>query len=52
VLLEDERTLIGIDHGFPFPVACFSKHQLPLDWTAFLEDFRPDWPTDAGNGNA
>ncbi len=39
-------TLIGIDHGFSFPLPYFQKHGLPQDWFWFLEDFRHHWPTD------
>jgi hypothetical protein len=45
-LSEDVATLVGIDHGFSFPLAYFQKHGLPLDWTAFLQDFLRCWPTD------
>jgi hypothetical protein len=38
-------TLVGIDHGFSFPLPYFQKHGLPLDWTAFLQDFLRCWPT-------
>lgn len=38
--------LVGIDHGFGFPLAYFKKHGLPHDWLHFLEDFRQHWPTD------
>lgn len=40
-------TLIGIDHGFSFPMRYFEKHRLPLDWPRFLDDFQQHWPTDA-----
>ena len=40
-------TLVGIDHGFSFPLAYFKQHQIPLDWPLFLEDFHRHWPTDA-----
>jgi hypothetical protein len=43
---EPVRTLIGIDHGFSFPMQYFERHGLPLDWPAFLEDFHRHWPTD------
>jgi hypothetical protein len=46
LLQDDSATLVGIDHGFSFPVAYFREHQLPLDWTFFLEDFQRHWPTD------
>ncbi len=36
--------LIGIDHGFSFPQAYFERHQLPLSWDLFLEDFCAHWP--------
>lgn len=39
-------TLVGIDHGFSFPVAYFKRHGLPLDWPTFLDDFQRHWPTD------
>ncbi|MGH7779496.1 MAG: hypothetical protein ACREQR_06700 [Candidatus Binataceae bacterium] len=39
-------TLIGIDHGFSFPLEYFEKYGLPHDWPAFLDDFRLRWPTD------
>lgn len=39
-------TIVGIDHGFSFPIAYFEAHGLPHDWPAFLEDFQRHWPTD------
>jgi hypothetical protein len=39
-------TLVGIDHGFSFPLQYFERHGLQLDWPSFLEDFQRDWPTD------
>jgi hypothetical protein len=45
-LAEDVPTLVGIDHGFSFPLAYFEAHGLPLDWRAFLDDFQRHWPTD------
>jgi len=45
--LGDNRlTLVGIDHGFSFPLAYFQEHQLALDWAEFLDDFQRHWPTD------
>jgi hypothetical protein len=38
-------TLVGINHGFSFPLAYFEEYRLPLDWPAFLEDFCAHWPT-------
>jgi hypothetical protein len=45
-LAEDRRALVGIDHGFSFPIQYFEIHHLPLDWPAFLDDFQHHWPTD------
>jgi hypothetical protein len=45
-LSEEQRTLVGIDHGFSFPLRYFDEHNLPHDWPAFLEDFQRHWPTD------
>ncbi|MBI5315140.1 MAG: hypothetical protein HZB34_04145 [Nitrospirae bacterium] len=45
-LAEPTRTLVGIDHGFSFPIQYFKRHGLPLDWPAFLKDFHRHWPTD------
>ncbi len=43
---EQERTLIGIDHAFSFPLQYFTRHNLAHDWPAFLDDFQLHWPTD------
>ena len=45
-LSEDRRTLVGIDHGFSFPLKYFEQNGIPLDWPAFLTDFQRHWPTD------
>jgi len=45
-LAEDKPTLVGIDHGFSFPLKYFEVHELPLSWPAFLDDFQHHWPTD------
>jgi hypothetical protein len=45
-LSEEPSTIVGIDHGFSFPMSYFNAHALPLDWTAFLDDFCFHWPTD------
>ncbi len=45
-LQEAIPTLVGIDHGFSFPMRYFEAHQLPPDWPAFLDDFQQHWPTD------
>lgn len=47
VLLAGEATtIVGIDHGFSFPLRYFETHHLLPDWPAFLEDFYRHWPTD------
>jgi len=49
ILTEDRPTLIGIDHGFSFPLRYFEAHRLKPDWSAFLDDFQQHWPTDDDN---
>ena len=39
-------TLVGIDHGFSFPLRYFEVHGLLPDWPTFLDDFQRHWPTD------
>ncbi len=46
---EEAAMLIGIDHGFSFPLNYFREHRLPLNWPAFLDDFQAHWPTDEDN---
>ena len=46
-LAGNVTTLVGIDHGFSFPLAYFEKHKLARDWPAFLDDFQHHWPCDA-----
>jgi len=45
-LAEDAPTLVGIDHGFSFPLRYFEAHGLLPDWPSFLDDFQRHWPTD------
>jgi hypothetical protein len=45
-LAGDTPTLVGIDHGFSFPLRYFEKHALKSDLPSFLEDFQHHWPTD------
>jgi len=45
-LAEDVSTLVGIDHGFSFPLRYFEFHHLLPDWQEFLDDFQRHWPTD------
>jgi hypothetical protein len=46
-LAEGQPTLVGLDHGFSFPLRYFEAHRLEPDWPGFLEDFHHHWPTDA-----
>lgn len=48
-LLEEGPTLVGIDHGFSFPIQYFEKYHLQPDWDLFLDDFQNHWPTDQDN---
>jgi hypothetical protein len=45
-LTQGPPTLVGIDHGFSFPMRYFEVHRLEPDWSVFLEDFQLHWPTD------
>lgn len=45
-LREGPPTLVGIDHGFSFPLRYFEAHLLEPDWSSFLDDFQKHWPTD------
>ena len=40
LLAEDRPRLVGIDHGFSFPLRYFEAHGLKPDWHAFLDDFQ------------
>lgn len=42
-------TLVGIDHGFSFPLRYFQTHHLRPDWPTFLDDFQKHCPTDEDN---
>ncbi len=44
-LQRGEPLLIGIDHGFSFPLSYFERYKLD-SWPAFLDDFCRYWPTD------
>jgi hypothetical protein len=44
-LHRGDALLIGIDHGFSFPLSYFERYGLG-SWPAFLEDFSRYWPTD------
>lgn len=46
ILAEDVPTIVGIDHGFSFPIRYFETHRIEPVWRVFLEDFQEHWPTD------
>ena len=48
-LAQGPPTIVGVDHGFSFPLRYFEAHHLAPDWPAFLEDFQRHWPTDLAN---
>src|ERR1035437_3583947 len=48
-LSSDTPTILGIDHGFSFPIEYFDKYGLPRDWPNFLIDFQKHWPTHEPN---
>lgn len=45
-LSASQPALVGIDHGFSFPLRYFETHHLAADWGGFLDDFQGHWPTD------
>ena len=47
LLCDEIPTLVGIDHGFSFPIAYFQQNGLRHEWRTFLEDFQLHWPTDS-----
>jgi len=49
LLTEERPTIVGIDHGFSFPLRYFEVHRLEPHWPRFLEDFHHHWPTDGDN---
>jgi len=44
-LKDDNPVIIGIDHGFSFPMSYMDRYQI-ANWDQFLEDFQQHWPTD------
>ena len=43
-LSRDDRCIVGIDHGFSFPVSYFERNKIK-SWAEFLDDFVQHWPT-------
>jgi uncharacterized protein with HEPN domain len=50
-LAENSGVIVGIDHGFSFPLSYFERHGLDRAWPAFLDDFQRHWPTDGKAGS-
>lgn len=44
-LKKDGPIIIGIDHGFSFPICYMERYQI-TNWDQFLEDFQNHWPTE------
>ena len=44
-LKKDGPIIIGIDHGFSFPMSYMERYQI-TNWDQFLKDFQQHWPTD------
>lgn len=44
-LEEEIPTIVGLDHGFSFPIRYYETHHLQPDWDFFLKDFCSHWPT-------
>jgi hypothetical protein len=45
-LAEGAPTLVGIDHGFPFPLRYYESHIVKPDWPVFLDNFQRRRPSD------
>lgn len=43
-LESGEPVIIGIDHGFSFPLSYMQRYEI-TSWDAFLDDFMRHWPT-------
>ena len=44
-IFEKSPIIIGIDHGFSFPISYMARYKID-NWDQFLEDFKEHWPTD------
>ena len=42
-------TVVGIDHGFAFPLAYLERHRLEHDWDQVLDDFCRHWPSEGAD---
>lgn len=45
-LSTNNQTLVGIDHGFSFPLRYFEFNSVEPAYQSFLDDFQHHWPTD------
>ncbi len=45
----DDPVIIGIDHGFSFPMSYMKRFRI-ASWDQFLDDFQKHWPTDQDDG--
>ena len=44
-LASGPPAIVGIDHGFSFPLDYFERFGVPREWDRFLDDFVSHWPT-------
>ncbi|MCP3870694.1 MAG: hypothetical protein GY703_21900 [Gammaproteobacteria bacterium] len=44
MLETEDSVIIGIDHGFSFPVSYMARYGLS-NWEEFLDEFLEHWPT-------
>jgi hypothetical protein len=46
ILKKPEPMIVGIDHGFSFPISWFETHGIRKNWGDFLEVLSKDFPAD------
>jgi hypothetical protein len=44
-LKGDDPIIVGIDHGYSFPMSYMKRYQIST-WDQFLDDFQQHWPTE------
>lgn len=44
-LTGEDRCIVGIDHGFSFPLSYMERHEIKT-WSSFLDHFHRLWPTE------
>ena len=47
---REAPVIIGLDHGFSFPMRYMKRHRI-TSWDQFLDDFQRHWPTDQDEGS-